>query len=60
MNNPLYHVDLIALKKQKLVLLDVIAGEPVDPGKIEALDGILELLDAVQDYVEENNLATND
>lgn len=60
MNNPLYCVNLNILKKQKSTLLDVILGDPVDSDKITALDDILKLLNAVHDYVEENNIAAND
>jgi hypothetical protein len=63
--NPLYNIDLGLLKRQKLELVDLISeisekthasrtGE--DTNRLDNLEGILSLLDAVQDYVEDNNL----
>ena len=63
--NPLYNIDLVLLKRQKRELDALISeisektnlsrtGE--DTNRLDNLEGILNLLDAVQDYVEDNNL----
>ena len=63
--NPLSNIDLVLLKRQKRELDALISeisektnlsrtGE--DTNRLDNLEGILNLLDAVQDYVEDNNL----
>lgn len=55
--NPIYNINLSLLKKQKLKLVDVLNDSDSEDGeKIEALEGIVNLLDAIQDYVEDQNL----
>jgi hypothetical protein len=63
--NPLYSIDLGLLKRQKREL-DALISEisektnlsrtSEDTNRLDNLEGILNLLDAVQDYVEDNNL----
>ena len=63
--NPLYNIDLVLLKRQKREL-DALISEisektnlsrtSKDANRLDTLEGILSLLDAVQDYVEDNNL----
>ena len=63
--NPLYSIDLVLLKRQKCELGDLISEisektnlsrTSEDATRLDNLEGILNLLDAVQDYVEDNNL----
>lgn len=63
--NPLYSIDLVLLKRQKHELEDLISEisektnlsrTSEDTNRLDNLEGILSLLDAVQDYVEDNNL----
>ena len=55
--NPIYNINLSLLKKQKLKLVDILNdSDSEDREKIEALEGIVNLLDAIQDYVEDQNL----
>lgn len=63
--NPLYNIDLVLLKRQKHELEDLISEisektnisrTSEDTNRLDNLEGILSLLDAVQDYVEDNNL----
>ena len=63
--NPLYNIDLVLLKRQKREL-DALISEisektnlsrtSEDTNRLDNLEGILNLLDAVQDYVEDKNL----
>lgn len=63
--NPLYNIDLGLLKRQKREL-DALISEisektnlsrtSEDANRLDNLEGILSLLDAVQDYIEDNNL----
>lgn len=50
MENPLNQIDWSLLRNQKTLLLETINNNAVSPMHKKALEGILHLIDAVQDY----------
>lgn len=50
MENPILKIDFTSLRTQKTMLLETINNDAVDPEHKEGLEGILALIDAIQDY----------
>jgi len=50
MENPILKIDWTDLRTQKTMLLETINNDAVDPEHKEGLEGILALIDALQDY----------
>jgi len=54
-------IDWLELRNQKRLLLETINNDAVSPEHKEALEGILSLIDAVQDYaVDEMGMSEED
>ena len=49
MSKVIQNINWALLNEQKEVLVSLVMGEPLTPYKLNAIDGIINLLDAIQD-----------